>query len=56
MALSKDTAYLSTKQDLVFRLFSTLVNKQEIGTVKAAEVEQIMAIAEQAAARILAVK
>ncbi len=53
---TKDSKFLTTKQDLVFCVFTALVSKQELGTVKAADVEQLMAVAEAAATRILAVK
>jgi hypothetical protein len=47
---------LSKKQELLFRIFSALAGKQEIGKLGAAEVEQLMQISEAVAEKILAVK
>jgi hypothetical protein len=50
---AKPASKLTVKQDLIFRLFSTIVSKQDLGKVQAAQVEQIMAISAAAAERIL---
>lgn len=47
---------LTLKQETVYKIFSSIIGKQEIGKVTATQVEQIMTIAEQATERVLAVK
>jgi len=47
---------LSKKQDLIWKIFSAIVGKQELGKVGAKEVDQIMAIAEAAADKIIKAK
>ena len=52
----KEAKKLTLKQELVHKLFSYVLGKQEIGKVGAKEVEQMMVIAEAAAERILKVR
>lgn len=49
-------ASLTRKQEMVYKVFISLMMKQELGKVGAKEVEQFMTIAEQAAIKLLAIK
>lgn len=44
---------LNVKQDLIWKIFSALVGKQEMGKVDAKMVDQVMVISEAAAEKIL---
>lgn len=53
---TREVKRLTQKQDLIFRTFSALVAKQEIGAMKASDTEHLVTIAEAVADRILKVR
>lgn len=56
MAEDKIRRELTLKQETIFKVFSSVIGKQEIGKLGAAQIEQIFVISEQVAERILTVK